>query len=337
MLTHPNGKIVLEQAVSRIDLSMFSRIIVTILQQHVDSFDADVWLDQMFGHAGVEVCVLSEDTASQSETIGYTIKKMGITGAFVAKDSDGLICAPTSLLASGSNFVVGGKVSDFPRISNLPAKSFITLNEQGALVDIIEKEMVSDVISLGCYGFESAQSFCERLEVLSREWPVSREIYPSHIIASMLGQGDCFEFVRATEYEDYGTLADFQVVQKNYKTLFVDLDGVIFENKGKYGKRNWFDGQEVVIDENIAVLRAMIASGCQVVFCTARDESCRDLVESSLDRLGLQFHGLIMGLHHTQRIIINDFSNSNPWPSCVAINVERDSSSLSDYLSGFMQ
>ena len=334
MLTHPIGKTVIEQAISQIDLARFSRVIVTVLKQHVEYFQADVWIDQIFGDFGVELCVLSEETTSQSETLAATIRKMQVSGAFVSKDSDGLIGAHMDSLAGASNFVVGAYVNDFPEISNLPGKSFITLNEQGTVVDIIEKEIVSNVVSLGCYGFESAESFCEHLDELRKGWPESGEIYPSHIISSMLGQGNCFDFVRAIQYEDYGTLADFRRVQKNYKTLFVDLDGVVFENKGKYGSSCWDDGHEVLLDENIDVLKALVDAGSQIIFCTARDESCREQVENMLWKIGVKYHSLVMGLYHAQRVIINDFSNSNPWPSCVAVNIVRNSRNLRDYISG---
>ena len=39
-----------------------------------------------------------------------------------------------------------------------------------------------------------------------------------------------------------------------------------------------------------------------------------------------------MGLQHNQRIIVNDFSNSNPYKSCEAINIERNKDNLNEYL-----
>jgi hypothetical protein len=39
-----------------------------------------------------------------------------------------------------------------------------------------------------------------------------------------------------------------------------------------------------------------------------------------------------MGLFHSKRIIINDYSKSNPFKSCDSINLKRDSSELKDIL-----
>ena len=38
-----------------------------------------------------------------------------------------------------------------------------------------------------------------------------------------------------------------------------------------------------------------------------------------------------MGLNHSKRIIINDYANSNPYPSCDSINIKRNSDSLDTY------
>jgi hypothetical protein len=39
-----------------------------------------------------------------------------------------------------------------------------------------------------------------------------------------------------------------------------------------------------------------------------------------------------MGMQHGKRIIVNDYSKSNPYKSCDAINLRRDSQELEDIL-----
>ena len=41
---------------------------------------------------------------------------------------------------------------------------------------------------------------------------------------------------------------------------------------------------------------------------------------------------VITDLPHASRVLINDFSNSNPYPTSQAINLVRDSNNLGDYL-----
>ena len=51
-----------------------------------------------------------------------------------------------------------------------------------------------------------------------------------------------------------------------------------------------------------------------------------------LNELGFESCELLMNIHHTRRVLINDFSNSNPYPSAIAININRDSDNLKEYL-----
>lgn len=41
---------------------------------------------------------------------------------------------------------------------------------------------------------------------------------------------------------------------------------------------------------------------------------------------------MIMGLPHCQRVLINDFAKTNPYPSALAINMVRDTETLREYL-----
>jgi len=44
-----------------------------------------------------------------------------------------------------------------------------------------------------------------------------------------------------------------------------------------------------------------------------------------------------MGCHHSKRVIINDYSHTNPFPVCESINILRDSGDLNMHLRGDYQ
>jgi hypothetical protein len=46
---------------------------------------------------------------------------------------------------------------------------------------------------------------------------------------------------------------------------------------------------------------------------------------------------IITELPHGKRILINDFSNTNPYPSATAVNVVRDSKELADIFSNLIK
>ena len=64
------------------------------------------------------------------------------------------------------------------------------------------------------------------------------------------------------------------------------------------------------------------------IFMTARPESYRAKTETALRAVGLEPHALVMDYRHSRRFLINDHASSNPYPSAVAVSVERNSASL---------
>ena len=72
--------------------------------------------------------------------------------------------------------------------------------------------------------------------------------------------------------------------------------------------------------------------GCKIIFTTSRLEKHRKVTQNVLDDLGFDGCDLIMGVHHTKRVLINDYANSNPYPTAVAVNIKRDSEDLGDLI-----
>ena len=72
--------------------------------------------------------------------------------------------------------------------------------------------------------------------------------------------------------------------------------------------------------------------GCKIIFCTARNKEFHFITRTMLNDLGFKECELIMGVHHSKRILINDFANTNRFPTASAINLPRDSDTLKDYL-----
>ena len=54
---------------------------------------------------------------------------------------------------------------------------------------------------------------------------------------------------------------------------------------------------------------------------------------SEIQSKGIPYDELIMGLPHCQRVLINDFAKSNPYPSATAINMPRNQDILKEFLS----
>jgi hypothetical protein len=48
--------------------------------------------------------------------------------------------------------------------------------------------------------------------------------------------------------------------------------------------------------------------------------------------MGFVNYVLVMEANHSRRVLINDYANSNPFPSAVALNLKRDSDNLGDMI-----
>lgn len=329
MLTHPDGKLMVEKAMENINTEVFDRIIITIVKPHDEKYDAKLIMEQVFAdNPKVEICVLDDFTSSASETVYLTLTKMKVEGAFVIKDSDNQV--GVHFENKIKNMIVGYDLREHKDVSNIPGKSFLIVNEQDIIQDIIEKKVVSSIICLGVYCFENADDFISAYkEMISKK--ISGEMYISHLISYLLATNEyVFQAVMATSYNDWGTLAEWKEEQKKYRTYFVDVDGVIMKNSGKYGKVNWYNNT-TFLDENVATIKKLQENGDQIVITTSRSEEFRENLEKLLDSVGIKPYAILMGMNHAARVVINDFAPTNPYPSGIAITLPRNSS-IREYL-----
>lgn len=329
MLTHPDGELMIQKALSGLNTEIFDRIIITIVKPHCEKYEADVILEQVFkANKKIELCILDDFTSSASETIYLTLEKMNISGAFVVKDSDNKV--EVKLDNNIKNSTVGYDLHEHPHVSNIPGKSFLLVGKQNLIEDIIEKRVVSNIICLGVYSFESADLFKKHyLELVKKD--IKGEMFISHVISYILSKRQyIFEVVMADGYEDWGTLAEWQQVQKQYRTYFVDVDGVLMMNCGKYGRRNWYNNNDIIA-ENMEVIKKLQNDGAQIIITTSRTEDLRSDLEQILNENGIVPYAILMGLNHSARVVINDFAPTNPYPSGFAITLPRNSK-ISEYI-----
>ncbi len=323
MLTHPDGELMIEKALSGLNINIFDRIIITIVKPHDEQYEAGLILSQVFkNNSKIEICVLDDFTKSASETVYLTLEKMNVEGAFVVKDSDNKVVVdiPTSI----SNSITSYDLHKHPNISNIPGKSFLIVNEQNIIEDIIEKQVVSNVICLGVYAFEDVNLFKNAyLELKDKK--LTGEMFISHVISYILKSKEhIFLSIEADDYEDWGTLEEWKQVQKRYRTYFVDVDGVLMKNCGKYGSINW-SNNSTTIPGNMQTIKKLQDDGAQIVITTSRPEEYRRDLENILNKNGIKPYAMLMGMNHSARVVINDFAPTNPYPSGMAITLPRNS------------
>lgn len=326
MLTHPNGKFMAIQAVSGLNLHEFDRIVFVCLNEHEEKFRFTKGfreeLDTTEMKGKYELLYLKSTTAHQSETVSESIRLMDIKGPIFVKDSDNYF----ETAYKGDNSVCFFDLNHSGLIQP-KNKSYIELDENGYISNIIEKNVISSQFCTGGYGFEDADDFTHFLTEIKSD----KEIYLSNVIFQMILSDKKFSASLVKSYKDWGTLEDWDRYKRSYSTLFIDIDGTLVKNSSAHFPP--YIGESEALDGNVGIIRKLYASGkFQIILTTSRPESHRETTIRQLEREKIPFDHLIMGLYHAKRILINDYSRSNPFKSCDAINLKRDTQELEDVL-----
>lgn len=307
-LTMYDGRFMIEHAIEPF-LDQVDHIHVVILEEHerwnVSQVLKDIYQDK------VTVYALDRLSSGPAESAAAVLQYLDDKPVFI-KDCDSFFNAQ---LPQGNFVCVTTEKYD-------PDKSFVEVRDN-QIVEIAEKSPISDLACVGGYGFASSREFVSIVKKL----PSDHELFISHVVEHVLPAIP----VPVTEYEDVGNLDKFIKFNRRFKTIFCDIDGTIIKNQAEFWSPSYNDPPEVLQD-NVNRLLELQAEGAQIVFTTARHKKYTDDVAVMLDRLGFTNYTLLTGLNHSIRVIINDYSSTNPDPSCLAINLERDVNTLRNYL-----
>ncbi len=314
------------EAISGLDLDAFERVSFICLREHEERFHFKRGFEEELEEMGLlsraSIIQLPAPTRDQPETVYQGIIAAEIKGPVLVKDSDNRFSAKKSR----ANHICFADLNNMGLIQP-NCKSYIMVNEFGSVTNIIEKKVISPLFCVGGYGFADAGQLCQTIDSL----PPGKERYMSNVIYQRLLEGDTFEAIPAENYSDWGTIEDWERYKRHFGTLFIDLDGVIVKHSASHFPPYY--GESGLIEDNAAVIRELYDGGkFQILITTSRPERYREVTVKQLNELGVKYHYLIMGLNHAKRIVINDYSRSNPFKSCDSINIKRDSGDLREIL-----
>ena len=203
----PNGKMLVENVMDQYYKK--EDIHVIILKEHSDKFNAENKIKDCFNdHSKIYIHKLDKITSGPAETV-YKIAK-DLNEPILIRDCDSFFNAKLRK----DNHVVVADLRDFKEVRNVGSKSFVKLNNQSLVIDIFEKNIVSNFFCCGGYGFNSSRDFCNSYEGIKNK-NQEEEIFISHVIKKMLFS-EVFDIENAKEYEDLGTFEDYNIfIQKN--------------------------------------------------------------------------------------------------------------------------
>jgi len=105
-------------------------------------------------------------------------------------------------------------------------------------------------------------------------------------------------------------------------TIFVDLDGCVFQHHGNGAVKQWSKKPTLLPNVQLTWNHWEKDSHC-IIIITSRRESCRKQLTKWLSEYGLFFDHLIMGVPHGARILIND-KKADGSDSAFTRNLERN-------------
>lgn len=321
----------IQECIRGLDMTHIDDIYVCFLKEHIDTHVSDVDLEALFSFTkkNIHVMIIDDYTHNQCETVYKMLEYFHISGPIFIKDCDNYF---THKVTKG-NYVCGLLVNNDNPISEIHNKSFIETNSAYEIMNLCEKRIISDKICVGGYSFSDCATFVNYyLECMKNNQIIINELYISHLIYKcLLGCKHIFYLSEVINYIDWGTESEWEKYTSQFKTLFVDIDGTLFYNSGEHSTPKW--GENTPIEANIQRLRELYQSGkVQIFLTTARKAEYKEVTIQQLKKYDVPYDNIIFDLFHCKRYLINDYSNTNKYPSSISINVKRDSSTLSDFI-----
>lgn len=220
----PTGETLLENGLKNINLDFYDKIVVVIFKKDLLLSGSSEIIKRIEKHyPELYFFFLDDLTNGPAETVYKAINQLNIKGKLIIKDVDTIMKFNSS---TSDNFIAGTNIIRYQSdIANLLQKSFLILNEQGQILDVIEKKIKSEFISMGMYGFRDAILFKKAFEKLSdTSYPI-KKIYISHVISYLIGRyGESFSYSELKEFFSYDTENDWIKMLKKYETYIVDLE-----------------------------------------------------------------------------------------------------------------
>lgn len=208
-LTDSLGKMMVENALSPY-LGKYP-IILGLLQENEIKFPVCEYIKDTYGDQ-ISIVMLKERTKGPADTV-YQILKAANTNdtEILIKDCDSFFNHEYQT----GNYICVSDIKDHKVLRRLSEKSFVVLNNQGIVSDIIEKEVISNKFCVGGYKFESSDKFVSVFEQLTNQ--NIKEIFVSHIIQQCLNTGVLFKESTVQQYHDVGTANEWEEwIQSSY-------------------------------------------------------------------------------------------------------------------------
>ncbi len=209
MLIETKGKTLLEWSVDSLPLELCTNLVFILLEEH-KQYDIENLVMLKYSVHNPKFVYLSEVTRGQAETVllsksswdmGVALLIYNIDTAFTSK---GLL---DNLLKKNVDGILGAFIDETESIKY----SYARVNERGRVVEVVEKDKISNNALTGLYHFSNPQDFISIVERnIVENNLVKGEFYVAPIYNQLLSEGKHFILDLCDSIDILGTPEEFK-------------------------------------------------------------------------------------------------------------------------------
>jgi dTDP-glucose pyrophosphorylase len=195
------------QAIKSIEGVPFSKLVLICLEEHEMAYNITGLIKQHLWHLNVQLICIPDITEGQLCTV--------MEAKVEFKDESLLVIASDSYIQGNLQSDLENLIDSDGIISviNLPGESwsFARTDETGRVVQVAEKERISDYASTGIYYFKDGNEFISiGTEMIAKNERVRGEFYIIPVYQKMITSGKLIRISKANQMWDMGTPENLQ-------------------------------------------------------------------------------------------------------------------------------
>lgn len=214
MLIKAKGKTLLEWSVDSLPLHLCTNLIFIGLEEHKEQFAIDQFIITKYGEiCNVQQVYLNEVTRGQAETVLKAEKHINPEVPLVIFNIDTAFTSRTlaeKLLRNDVDGVLGSFKSDEPRFS------YASVNDNGIINNVVEKEVISKHALTGLYHFRNPLDFINAAKAaIQNGETVKNEYYIAPLYKKLINESKEFILDHTDSHDILGTPEELFLFQTN--------------------------------------------------------------------------------------------------------------------------
>jgi capsule biosynthesis phosphatase len=209
------GKSIISYLLDNLTLDKIDYIFIPYNKEY-KNYNFEETLKKQYSHIPFKFFCLENNTRGAAETINIGIRKLNETRdiPIICLDSDNFYLCDIISQWNGDNCVF-----TFKSFNKKPIYSYVELNDKEQIVNIKEKDKISDYACTGAYGFKSIQSLEKYTSVIiEQNITQQNEFYTSGVIKEMITNGHNFKNITIDDgkFICLGTPLQLKIFYNNY-------------------------------------------------------------------------------------------------------------------------